>query len=67
MTPRAQQRYGSTNMETLDELNQILINCRLCPCLVAWREQVAHHKRKAYQDQVYWGRPVLGLATLPGG
>jgi uracil-DNA glycosylase family 4 len=34
--------------------------CRVCPRLVAWREQVARDKRAAYADQEYWGRPVPG-------
>jgi uracil-DNA glycosylase family 4 len=28
---------------------------------VAWREEVARVKRKAYRDQEYWGRPVPGF------
>ena len=32
--------------------------CRRCPRLVEWREQVAHEKRAAYRDQEYWGRGV---------
>jgi len=35
--------------------------CRLCPRLVAWREEVARVKRRAYRDQVYWGRAVPGF------
>jgi len=35
-----------------------LIHCRLCPRLVAWREEVARERRAAFRDQVYWGRPV---------
>jgi uracil-DNA glycosylase len=46
---------------TLDSLNNTIIQCRLCPRLVAWREQVAHTKRKAYADWVYWGRPIPGF------
>ena len=42
-------------------LNHQIINCRRCPRLVAWREQVAHEKRAAYRDEAYWGRPVPGL------
>ena len=42
-------------------LNQQVIACRKCPRLVAWREQVAREKRRAYQDQTYWGRPVPGF------
>lgn len=34
--------------------------CRACPRLVSWRESVAVHKRRAFADQRYWGRPVPG-------
>jgi uracil-DNA glycosylase family 4 len=43
---------------SLATLNQAIIRCRQCPRLVAWREQVAHTKRAAFQGEVYWGRPV---------
>ncbi len=46
---------------TLQELNEELINCRRCPRLVEWRERVAREKRRAYRDQVYWGKPVPGF------
>jgi uracil-DNA glycosylase len=32
--------------------------CRACPRLVAWREQVAVARRRAYAGERYWGRPV---------
>jgi uracil-DNA glycosylase family 4 len=38
-----------------------LIDCRRCPRLVAWREQVAREKRAAFADETYWGRPVPGF------
>jgi len=41
--------------------NNKLITCRKCPRLVEWREEVAQTKRKAYQDQTYWGKPVPGF------
>ena len=45
----------------LETLNQQVINCRMCPRLAAWREQVAREKRRAYKDQEYWGKPVPGF------
>ena len=45
----------------LDQLNKEIIACRKCPRLVAWREEVACVKRKAYLDWDYWGRPVPGF------
>ncbi len=46
---------------TLPQLNEELLDCRRCPRLVEWREKVALEKRRAYRDQVYWGRPVPGF------
>jgi uracil-DNA glycosylase len=45
----------------LTNLNAEIMTCRKCPRLVAWREQVAREKRKAYRDQEYWGKPVPGF------
>ena len=47
--------------DPFENLNSELINCKKCPRLVAWREEVAQTKRKAYQDQTYWGKPVPGF------
>ena len=41
-----------------DSVQQEIVDCRRCPRLVAWREQVARDKRAAFRDQDYWGRPV---------
>jgi uracil-DNA glycosylase family 4 len=46
---------------SLDELHKEVIACRKCPRLVAWREEVARTKRKAYMDWEYWGKPVPGF------
>jgi uracil-DNA glycosylase family 4 len=44
----------------LDELTARQSVCRACPRLVAWREEVAAVRRKAFINEVYWGRPVPG-------
>jgi len=46
---------------SLEALNKEIISCRKCPRLVAWREEVARTKRKAYMDWDYWGKPVPGF------
>jgi uracil-DNA glycosylase family 4 len=46
---------------SLDELEQRVVNCRLCPRLVEWREQVAREKRASFANEDYWGRPVPGF------
>jgi uracil-DNA glycosylase len=48
-------------LNPLNSLNQEIIQCRKCPRLVAWREEVALVKRKAYKDHTYWGKPVPGF------
>ena len=35
--------------------------CRRCPRLVAWREEVARVKRASFAQDTYWGRPVPGF------
>jgi uracil-DNA glycosylase family 4 len=47
--------------DRLDKLREQVVRCRKCPRLVAWREEVAGTKRRAYRDQTYWGRPVPGF------
>jgi uracil-DNA glycosylase family 4 len=48
-------------LHPLESLNQEIIQCRKCPRLVEWREEVAVIKRKAYKDHEYWGKPVPGF------
>ncbi len=48
-------------MMTLTQLENEIVQCRKCPRLVAWREEVAIKKRRAYQEWVYWGKPVPGF------
>jgi uracil-DNA glycosylase family 4 len=45
----------------LTVLNQEVIACHLCPRLVAHREKMGTEKRRAYQDQQYWAKPVPGF------
>lgn len=45
----------------LTVLNREVIACTRCPRLVAYREQVAREKRRAYRDCEYWGKPVPGF------
>jgi uracil-DNA glycosylase family 4 len=46
---------------SLDLFNREVIECRRCPRLVTWREEVAVAKRAAFRDWDYWGRPVPGF------
>jgi uracil-DNA glycosylase family 4 len=46
---------------SLELLTDEIVQCRKCPRLVAWREEVAQTKRRAYRDWKYWGKPVPGF------
>lgn len=53
-------------MTPLEQLNEEIVACRLCPRLVEWREQVARDKRKSYMDWTYWGKPVPNFGDPEG-
>jgi uracil-DNA glycosylase family 4 len=50
-----------TMPEPLSSLHAEIVTCHQCPRLVAWRQEVASTKRRAYQEWDYWGRPVPGF------
>ena len=58
-SPAAVRRLAAT-AGTLTELVARQSVCRACPRLVAWREQVATAKRRSFQGERYWGRPIPG-------
>jgi uracil-DNA glycosylase len=45
----------------LSALAAEIVECRRCPRLVAWREEVAREKRAAFAGEEYWGRPLPGF------
>jgi uracil-DNA glycosylase len=45
----------------LERVQAEITQCRACPRLVEWREEVARVKRRAYREWTYWGRPVPGF------
>jgi uracil-DNA glycosylase family 4 len=58
-TPEDVRRYAA-QAGRLPDLDAVVTQCRACPRLVAWREQVAAEKRRSFADETYWGRPVPG-------
>jgi uracil-DNA glycosylase family 4 len=57
--PDPAQRAGAG--EKLAGLAESVSDCRRCPRLVAWREQVARERRAAFAQETYWGRPLPGF------
>jgi len=50
----------------LAALEAAVVECRRCPRLVDWREQVAREKRAAFRDEEYWGKPMQGFGDPSG-
>ena len=48
-------------MRTLREVHRAIISCDACPRLRRYCAQVAREKRRAYREEVYWGKPVPGF------
>jgi uracil-DNA glycosylase family 4 len=48
-------------LDSLESVRADIVDCRLCPRLVAWREQVGRDKRAAFRGCDYWARPVPGF------
>ena len=61
---RSTHPEGTGPARDWQDLNDDIVACRACPRLVAWREQVARDKRRAYRDWDYWGRPVPGFGDF---
>jgi uracil-DNA glycosylase family 4 len=45
----------------LRALQARLVECRACPRLVAWREEVARTKVRRFASWTYWARPLPGF------
>jgi uracil-DNA glycosylase len=59
----ADPRVHTGQIPNLSTLDKLVSECRACPRLVQWREQVAVEKRASFRDQEYWGRPVPGYGA----
>ncbi len=42
-------------------LHERIVGCRACPRLVAWREEIGRTRRRMFQEETYWARPVPGF------
>ncbi len=58
MSPESMEATSPTPAEPWEALQAQIVSCQRCPRLVAWRQQVAQTKRRAYLDWDYWGKPV---------
>ena len=48
------------------KLNQSIIKCSKCPRLVKFRKKISIEKRKQYENETYWGKPITGFGDTKG-
>tara|TARA_Y200000002_G_C22611509_1_gene634038 strand:- start:112 stop:774 length:663 start_codon:yes stop_codon:yes gene_type:complete len=48
----------------LINLNKKIIKCSKCPRLVKFRKKIATKKRRQYENQNYWGKPITGFGDI---
>jgi uracil-DNA glycosylase len=61
MASKASRIWCNGPVNWLTILNQEVVECTRCPRLVAYRQEVARVKRRAYMNWQYWGKPVAGF------
>ena len=49
-----------------NKLNKSIINCKKCKRLVRFRKKISKEKRKQYQHETYWGKPITGFGDTNG-
>ena len=47
--------------QQLADAHHAIVSCERCPRLRTYCKDVAFEKKRAYRDEVYWGRPVPGF------
>ncbi len=47
--------------QRLQSVHDAIVACERCPRLRRYCQQIAIEKRRAFRDEVYWGRPVPGF------
>ena len=52
--------------KNLEKLNKKIIKCNNCKRLVNFRKKISLKKRKMYENQKYWGKPITGFGDING-
>ena len=48
-------------MPPLSVVRDQIVSCERCPRLRTYCQRIAREKRRAYRDELYWGKPVPGF------
>ena len=49
-----------------EKLKNKIITCRKCSRLVKFQKKIVKKKRKQYQNEKYWGKPITGFGDRKG-
>src|SRR5205814_7549783 len=62
---KSPNRKGTGDRDSFERVTAQVVDCRRCPRLVRYRQEVARSKRAAFRDWEYWARPLPGFGD-PG-
>lgn len=48
----------------LYNLNRKIINCKKCPRLITYVQNISITKTKRFKDEKYWGKPLPGFGDI---
>tara|TARA_B100000427_G_C15508318_1_gene595029 strand:+ start:1065 stop:1736 length:672 start_codon:yes stop_codon:yes gene_type:complete len=51
-------------MNKFTKLNKTIIRCNKCSRLVRFRKKISKIKRKQFENQKYWGKPITGFGDI---
>jgi uracil-DNA glycosylase family 4 len=57
----ASRASRASRSNSLLDARDAIVSCERCPRLRTYCAEIARTKRKAFRDEVYWGRPVPGF------
>src|SRR5262245_59982417 len=60
-SPLRSVRLQADHSQQLADAHHAIVSCEQCPRLRTHCNRVAVEKKRAYRDEVYWGRPVPGF------
>jgi uracil-DNA glycosylase family 4 len=61
MEPIFSPNPSSGPAQQLTDAHHAIVSCERCPRLRSYCARIASEKKRAYRDEVYWGRPVPGF------
>src|SRR5437868_3730930 len=61
MALRSSRSLRSSSSVSLASVHDAIVSCTRCSRLRIYCQEIARTKRRAYRDEIYWGKPVPGF------